>query len=165
MHPHVLDFIKLTPLKTGRVLEIGSMNVNGSPRPVFKGAEYIGIDFREGPGVDLVMSAEKLPEKFPLGYFDTVVCVETLEHCEHWREVLVSAWSMVRGHGHLVLTVPMPSKGRHNYPNDYWRWTQEQLEAIFAKQEIVHKARKWVGVIVKKQTDELDLSGEPAKVK
>lgn len=165
MHPYVMDFIALTPQKTGRVLEIGSMNVNGSPRPLFKGAEYTGVDFREGPGVDVVLDAAKLPERFPLGHFDVVVCVETLEHCEHWRDVLASAWAMVAGHGYLTLTVPLPSKSRHNYPNDYWRWTQEQIEGIFAKQEIVHKARKWVGVIVKKQTDELDMSCEPAKVK
>ena len=38
-----------------KVLEIGSLDINGSVRPLFEDAEYyLGIDMQEGPGVDLV---------------------------------------------------------------------------------------------------------------
>jgi hypothetical protein len=37
----------------GSTLDIGSYNVNGCLRPLFKGA-YVGLDMREGPNVDVV---------------------------------------------------------------------------------------------------------------
>src|SRR5208283_1437369 len=65
----------------GRVLEVGSMDINGSIRPAFGDAsEYIGIDLTPGPGVDRVMSAHDLDQAWPAGWFDTVVCCEMLEH-------------------------------------------------------------------------------------
>ena len=36
------------------VLECGSYNVNGSVRDLFAVREYIGLDWRPGPGVDVV---------------------------------------------------------------------------------------------------------------
>jgi len=49
----------------GKVLEVGSYDVNGSVRPLFKNRQrfpsYTGIDMREGPGVDMVGVASDLP--------------------------------------------------------------------------------------------------------
>ena len=36
------------------VLECGSYNVNGSVRGLFAAREYVGLDWRPGPGVDVV---------------------------------------------------------------------------------------------------------------
>ena len=43
------------------VLEIGSLDINGSVRPMFKPFQltYTGIDMQEGPGVDIVVDAAK----------------------------------------------------------------------------------------------------------
>ena len=48
------------------VLEIGSYQVEGQEdlidlRGLFPGRPYTGVDFRAGPGVDLVADVEKLP--------------------------------------------------------------------------------------------------------
>jgi hypothetical protein len=37
-----------------RVLDIGSLDINGSVRPLFRGGTYTGIDVAAGPGVDIV---------------------------------------------------------------------------------------------------------------
>ena len=50
-----------------RVIDVGSYDENGSVRYVFEfldPAEYVGIDIVEGPGVDMICSAEHLVERF-----------------------------------------------------------------------------------------------------
>ena len=65
-----------------RVLEVGSYDVNGSVRQFFPNStEYVGVDWRPGPGVDHVAFAHKL--KLP-GRFDTVISASMLEHDPFW---------------------------------------------------------------------------------
>ena len=35
------------------VLEVGSLDINGSVRELFKNCRYVGVDLQLGPGVDL----------------------------------------------------------------------------------------------------------------
>ena len=61
--------LNLTPedVKGKRIIDIGSYNVNGSFRPIlesWKPAEYVGVDIAEGPGVDVVCTAEETLAKF-----------------------------------------------------------------------------------------------------
>ena len=52
------------------VLECGSYNVNGSVRGLFVAREYVGLDWRPGPGVDVVSLVH---EYQPGRKFDTVI--------------------------------------------------------------------------------------------
>ena len=60
MHWSVLEFFEGTKilhpeLFTGtRVLEVGSLDINGSVRPIFTDCEYVGLDLGPGPGVDVI---------------------------------------------------------------------------------------------------------------
>src|SRR5690242_14807098 len=115
MHDSVMKWVKQVVSKidlTGKtVLEVGSYNVNGSVRPLFESAkEYIGVDFRPGPGVDYVMNAHDL--NFPIHYFkivtdglfDVVISTEMLEHdSEFWRS-LSEMGRVLRPGGYLILT-------------------------------------------------------------
>ena len=61
MNQKIIDWTKQQrswhPHSAGMVLDIGSLNVNGSVRHLFTDAEkYIGIDFREGKDVDVYLS-------------------------------------------------------------------------------------------------------------
>jgi len=116
-------------LSPARVLDIGSRNVNGSPRRVFgDAAEYVGVDREPGPGVDLVTDVHDLH----LGEtFDLVLCCEMLEHD---RDPLETIWVM-RDHladgGHMVITSPAQGFKQHRYPRDYWRFMPDAYRDLF----------------------------------
>ena len=68
----------------GAVLELGSMDLNGSIRPWFSEAKkYIGIDIVRGRGVDIVCNARDT--KFEEGEFDTLASFSMFEHDPDWR--------------------------------------------------------------------------------
>lgn len=99
-HNWMASQVKQLPLRRS-VLEFGSRNVNGSPRPLFVNADkYIGVDIREGEGVDIVADAAdyRTEERF-----DTVVCMEVLEHTNRGREICCNAYRhLLRGGVFLV---------------------------------------------------------------
>ena len=168
MNGAVFLFTRKAGCKRGdKVLEVGSLDVNGGVRENFLlASEYVGIDIREGKGVDLVMHAEDLPQKFP-AYFDLVISTETFEHCERWKEAMQGSWDALKVGGRMCVTTPTKEKGRHNHPWDYWRWTLDDYRHIF-KDQIILKAEdvppRSVGVIVQKVTDDLSFDVEPYAV-
>mgnify|MGYP001213010811 FL=1 len=130
MTPQVHQFIaRHKNLLTGRVLEIGSFNVNGSVRDVIDVA--VGVDIRPGKGVDLVCQVEDLPKHFSPCEFDACVSTETLEHVKDWRAFFAVTWDMVKPGGWLVMTMASMDKGRHDYPDDYWRFDLDQIAEIY----------------------------------
>ncbi len=93
-----------------RVLDIGSFDVNGSPRLLFAAAPaYVGIDERDGPGVDVAQAAK---DYTPDELFDVVVTCETLEHAEP-SEVIDCAWRSLNPGGLLILTAAGPDRAPH----------------------------------------------------
>lgn len=76
-----------------KVLDCGSLNVNGSLRELFTNCEYLGVDIVEGRDVDLVCPIHKLD----LDKFDVVVSAEMLEHDEYWKESLRKMYDLSNG--------------------------------------------------------------------
>ena len=84
------------------VLELGSKDVNGSIRPLFtKATRYVGVDLSEGAGVDVVADAVtfKTDERF-----DTVVCMEVLEHTDKGREICRNAHHHLQAGGVFLVS-------------------------------------------------------------
>jgi len=108
LHEAALEF--LAKVKTqfprnfrdAKVLELGSLNINGSPRPFFEDCCYVGVDWREGPDVDLVAFASDL--KYPDEMFDTVVSTEMFEHDCFAKVSFVNALRMLKKGGLFVFT-------------------------------------------------------------
>ncbi len=123
MHESVMDWIGVEVHKHGLAdrdtLEVGSLNVNGSVREFFSGS-YIGLDMRDGPGVDIVGTADALP--FVAGRFDVVVSTEMLEHDPAFWLSLAEMGRVLKPGGHLLLTTRGNGFGEHNEPSDYWRF-------------------------------------------
>ena len=109
MHEEVREFLgrvrRVMPerFRRARVLEIGSFNINGSAREFFDDCEYIGCDWRAGPGVDVVGFAHDL--EFADGRFDVVVSTECPEHDVHWRDTLAAMKRMLKPGGLMLVTV------------------------------------------------------------
>lgn len=114
MHQPVMEWVgkmlsKLPPRK--QVVELGSFNINGSVRPLFGEAAYVGVDIRPGKGVDVVADAATYrPETAP----DTVVSCEVLEHTAVAPAIVANAYDMLTPGGVLLITVAMPPRIPHS---------------------------------------------------
>jgi SAM-dependent methyltransferase len=126
MMPAILGFVRGLMLR-GKTLDVGSFNVNGCVRPFF--TDYIGVDMRQGPNVDMVMNAHHL--EFPDATFDNVLCMEMLEHDDAFWVSVAELKRVLKPGGTLVITVPGIGFPKHDYPSDYWRFTAEALNVLF----------------------------------
>jgi predicted O-methyltransferase YrrM len=117
------------------VLEVGSLDVNGSLREVVEPLgpkRYLGVDVRPGPGVDEICAAERLVERFGPESFDVVLATDVLEHVADWKAAIGSMKRVLRPGGVTLLTTVAPGFPYHGYPDDYWRFEPEVLERAFA---------------------------------
>ena len=134
MHTSVMNFgrevLTWNVCHDKRILEVGSYNVNGSLRPVAMEHypyQYIGVDCRPGPGVDVIGYAEDLDRLLPEQFFDIIICTEMLEHADEWWTALRAMVAMLVPRGYLLLTTRSPGFPLHNDPVDYWRFTYDHL--------------------------------------
>lgn len=121
------------------VLEAGSMDVNGSVRPILmahRPKSYVGTDLRAGPGVDVVCPVGELVEFFGRSSFDVVVSTEMLEHVEDWRGAVSNMKRVLRPGGFLALTTRSPGFKYHPYPKDCWRFTRHDIRCMFSDMDI-----------------------------
>lgn len=102
-----------------QVLELGSRTVSGPwpfsgpVRPLFPGAEYLGVDVVAGENVDVVGDAATWrPE--PFRRFDTVVCTETLEHAPNAEDICRNAWELLEPGGVFILTAAGVGRAPHS---------------------------------------------------
>lgn len=121
-------------IKGKNVLEIGSRDINGTPRThcmKFVPLNYIGMDIIPDKNVEIVhdITLENVP--FVPEYFDVVITTEMLEHVEDWRQVMRNMWSMLKPGGYIVITTRSKGFGYHGYPHDYWRYEIEDMHKIF----------------------------------
>lgn len=161
-----LEFVRTHKEKlTGRVLEIGSFNVNGSVREIID--VVVGVDLRKGKGVDIVCPVQDLKQHFPDASFDACVSTATLEHIKDWKGFVNVTWDLVKTGGYLVITMASIHKGRHDYPHDYWRMTEEQIKTIYphAKDFGLIGKNVSIGWTVKKRGKLGSLDFEPIRVK
>lgn len=93
-----------------RVLEYGSYDVNGTIRVLFENCEYIGIDFRPGPHVDVVSMAH---EYYPPWQADVVITMEMLEHDAMYTASLASMVGALKRGGSLIVTTASPHRPSH----------------------------------------------------
>lgn len=144
MHGTVLDFIArwiTSDIVCGkRVLEVGSFDVNGSPRTAIiplRPLEYIGIDIMSGKGVDQVCDARELDRVFGQDSFDLVISAEMLEHVEDWKLVISQMKRVTKSKGVLCVTTRSPGFPYHPHPIDCWRFTRDDFTKIFRDYHIV----------------------------
>ena len=94
-----------------RVLEVGSLDINGSVRDFFTDCAYMGADLEAGPGVDLVAQGQDLD--FPTGWFDTTISAECFEHNPYWLATFVNMHRMTRRGGLVVFTCATAGRPEH----------------------------------------------------
>jgi hypothetical protein len=70
------------------VIEIGSLDINGTVRDFYTPTRYVGVDVSAGPGVDLVCNGEDVD--YPDESFDVAVSAECFEHNPAWIETFIN---------------------------------------------------------------------------
>jgi len=113
------------------VLDVGSLDVNGTYRRLFTDAawSYTGLDVVAGCAVDTVVADPYRWTEFRDASFDVVVSGQALEHIEYpWRTIEEMARVLRRGG---VAFVIVPSAGpEHRHPVDCWRFLPDGLRAL-----------------------------------
>jgi SAM-dependent methyltransferase len=122
---------KYIPTPPGRVLEIGSLYVNGQVRDLFAdAAEYIGIDLVAGLNVDTVLNGHDLLSHFGADVFDLVLCLEMLEHDSAFWLTLQAIRAVVKPGGIVCISAPGNGFPEHHGP-DHWRFLPDAFKRVF----------------------------------
>ena len=139
-HQQQLDFVQSVKdefpeyFKGTKVLEVGSLNINGSVRQFFEPGQYTGCDLGEGAGVDIVCEGHELP--YPNESFDVVISCECFEHDRHWEKTFQKMIDLARKGGLVIFscaTIGRPEHGTTRtspadapFTNDYYRNLREE---------------------------------------
>lgn len=97
--------------KNKKVLDIGSLDVNGSNRDLFEDCDYLGIDVGQGPNVDLVSIGHLFDG--PDEYFDTIISTEVFEHDMFYEETIKNVIRMLKPGGLFLFTCAAPGRPEH----------------------------------------------------
>lgn len=109
------------PTTKCRILDVGALNVNGTLRDHCpRNAEYVGLDFEAGDGVDVVVTG--LDDwGVPDGHFDLVMASSAFEHDQAFWLTFLQMCRKAKDGGHVYVNAP--SNGTvHRYPMDCWRF-------------------------------------------
>ena len=132
-----------------RVLDIGSLDINGNNRFLFTNPDYTGIDLGEGPNVDEVCKGHEHCSSIP---YDVSISTECLEHDEWWKLTLANMWELTRPGGLILFTCASKNRAEHGtkrtspanapFVQDYYGNLTEQdirsvwdIEALFDEWE------------------------------
>lgn len=151
----------LLPKKLGKVLDVGSLNINGSAKDYLLDHEkYIGIDMLPGKDVDIVMNGHDLYGEFGEDVFDIVVCMNMFEHDDKFWLTLEAINDVLKKGGYFVFASPTTNFPIHKHPKDYYRFMEDSvrevimegfeiidLEEVYSKREPDSTHRKgWRGI-------------------
>lgn len=129
-----------------RVLEVGSLNINGTVRVFFDNCDYLGIDVGEGPGVDLVCQGQDL--KHPDNTYDVSISCECFEHNPYWVETFQNMIRMTKSDGLVVMSCATTGRLEHGtrrttphdaplIPWDYYKnLTEDDFKSHFSLADI-----------------------------
>jgi len=109
-----IGFVKETlPVyfKDKTVLEVGSLNINGSVRDFFIDSIYTGIDVSEGNDVDLVVNGENYAVL--ANSMDVVISCECFEHNPEYEKTFINMIRVLKRDGLLIMTCATYGRIQH----------------------------------------------------
>ena len=116
-HQQQFDFVKNCQQKypnafsQAKVLEVGSLDINGSVRQFFTDCDYLGIDVGEGKGVDLVCQGQEF--QAPAFSFNTAISCECFEHNPYWIATFENMHRVVEKGGLVVMSCATTGRAEH----------------------------------------------------
>jgi len=119
----------LAGLSNLTIVDLGSQDVNGSLRSVAPpGHTYVGVDFVEGRGVDVVIT-DPYVLPFEDESVDVLLSSSCFEHSEFFWLLFNETLRVLKPSG--ILYVNAPSNGTfHRFPVDCWRFYPDSGVAL-----------------------------------
>lgn len=96
--------------KNVKVIDFGSLDVNGSLKYLFEDSVYIGVDIVQGRNVDIVSKAHEFSSAQT---FDAVISGEMLEHDEYWRDSLLNMYKICKPNGLIIFSCAGKDRPEH----------------------------------------------------
>lgn len=93
------------------VLEIGSLDINGSVRRFFQSAEYNGIDIGSGSGVDVICQGEDFSAH--ACQYDVIIATEVFEHTEAWDLIFLNMLRLMKRNGMILFSCASWGREQH----------------------------------------------------
>ena len=114
----------------GKVIDIGCGEMPYRDVVLGRGLQYDSIDVeRRHPDVRFIGDIENMDVLGNESY-DTVLCLQVLEHVAHPFKVVREIHRILRPGGTLILSVPHLSR-LHEEPRDFFRYTKHALRSMF----------------------------------
>ena len=94
-----------------KVLEIGSLNINGSIREFFSECFYVGIDVSNGKDVDVVANGEDFSGE--ANSFGVVISCECMEHNPNYVKTFLNMVRLLSTAGLIIMTCATYGRAQH----------------------------------------------------
>ncbi len=113
-----------------QVLEMGSLNVNGSIRDLLVEPEYTGVDVIAGKDVDVIGTFHKID--FEGKQFDVVCSVNSLEHDLHFDQTLPKMYELLKPGGLMFISAAYKWEEHGTLKHTPWASGTAQLKGPWA---------------------------------
>ncbi len=128
------------------ILDLGSMDVNGSYKDLFDAPlwHYQGIDQEAGRNVNIVLADSYNWKEIQTNSQDVIISGQAFEHVEYFW-ILLEEIGRVLKPGGLVCIIA-PSRGyEHRYPVDCWRFYPDAFKALakYTGLGLLHVQTQW----------------------
>lgn len=116
-HPQQLNYFSSLAFQypeyfnNAKVVEIGSLNLNGSVRDIFLNCDYIGYDLKIGDGVDVAEQGQLI--SLETAYADTSISAECFEHNPFWVETFSNMLRLTRPGGMVTFSCATIGRQEH----------------------------------------------------
>jgi len=97
--------------KNKKVLDVGSLDVNGTNKRYFENCEYIGLDVAPGKNVDIVTPGHLYDA--PDESYDTIISTECFEHDMYVDKTLKNIVRLLKSGGMFLFTCAAPGRDEH----------------------------------------------------
>lgn len=122
------------------ILDLGSMDVNGSYRELFDRPPWIykGVDMAPGKNVDIVLQNTWHWKDIPSDSVDVLISGQAFEHIAFFWIAMLEVARVLKPGG--ICCIIAPSSGpQHRYPVDCWRFFPDGMNALarFARLKVL----------------------------
>ena len=113
------------------ILDVGSLDVNGSYRGLFENSSwrYSGADLNPGKNVDIVLQDSYQWSEIKSASMDVVISGQAIEHIEYFWLTILEVERILRKDGLYCLIAPSGGY-EHRYPVDCWRFYPDGFTAL-----------------------------------